>query len=202
MADVAANNGPSGGSGPSGGNGSGKYTGVKGYFLSVFDGIYTTLRGMQITAKYWNFVFSFKPLGIRRERPVTMQYPEVKPDVQVGYRGKHIYVKALCIACHICEKTCPVTCIKMDVEGKGKAAVVKSYKVDYTKCLFCNLCSEVCPVDCLWLGTQYDLTQYSREACMMELLDENNAELRMPEKAKAAKPPKPEKKAEKKVDGE
>jgi NADH-quinone oxidoreductase subunit I len=163
------------------GNGATKYSGIRGYFLSVFDGVYTALRGMQITQKYGNII---------RERPITLQYPDELPDVQPGFRGKHVYVKAKCIACRMCERTCPVDCIAMDVEGKGKSAVVHDYRVDYTKCLFCNLCSEACPVDCLWLSEEFDLSQYSRQACVMSLLDESNAERAMPEKAKVAQPPK------------
>ena len=169
-------------------NHSAKFGGIKGYFLSVFDGLYTTLRGMQVTQKYWN---------ILREKPITLQYPDVRPDVRPGFRGKHVYVKAKCISCRMCMRVCPVNCIEMDIEGKGKEAVVHSYKIDFTRCLFCNYCSEICPTDCLWLSDQFDLSQYARSACKMELLDESNADLEMPEGAKVVKPPKPPKPAAK-----
>ena len=172
-----------------------KFTGIKGYFLAVFDGVFSCLKGMQITLKYWNFLVSFRPLGIQRQRLITLQYPDEIPDVQVGYRGKHVYVKARCIACRMGERACPVDCIAMDIEGKGKNAILHHYTVDYSKCLLCNLCSEACPVDCLWLGTQYDLTAYARSACIVELIDESNAALEMPERCKVAKPPKPPKPA-------
>ncbi|MCX7050219.1 MAG: 4Fe-4S binding protein [Candidatus Sumerlaeota bacterium] len=158
-----------------------KYSGARGYFLAVFDSLWTTLKGMMITLKY---------LNIFKEKPITLQYPDESPNILPGYRGKHVYVKAICIACRMCARACPVDCIAMDIEGKGKSAIVHSYKVDYTKCMFCNLCSETCPVDCLWLDTEFDLTQYAREACTMEMLDESNAALRMPEAAKIAKAPK------------
>ena len=174
-------------------NGSAKFGGIKGYFLSVFDGVFTTLRGMQVTQKYWNIV---------RERPITLQYPDQRPDVRPGYRGKHVYVKAKCISCRMCMRVCPVNCIEMDIEGKGKDAIVHSYKIyaivhsykiDFTRCMFCNSCSEICPTDCLWLSDEFDLSQYARTACKMELLDESNAELEMPEGARVVKPPKPPK---------
>lgn len=163
-------------------------TGIRNYFISAFDGVWTALKGMQITAKYFN---------IFREKPITLCYPDENPDVQPGFRGKHVYVVEKCIACRLCERACPIDCITMDIEGKGKTAIVHGYKIDFGKCLLCNLCSEACPVNCLWLGEEYGLTQYSRAACEMELLDASNADLKMPAKAKVAKAPKKPKPAPK-----
>ena len=68
-----------------------------------------------------------------------------------------------CIACDNCAKACPVDCIYIESEGKGKNAKLTRFEIDYQKCLFCNLCVPPCPVDCIKMGKDFDLTGYTRE---------------------------------------
>lgn len=122
-----------------------------GYFGQVMGGLKTTLKGMKIT---WSHIF---------EPTFTMEYPDVKKALPDSSRGIHEYDVERCIACDNCAKACPVACIYITSEGKGKAAKLTQFEIDYQKCLFCNLCVPPCPVDCIKMGKEFDLTGYSRE---------------------------------------
>ena len=39
---------------------------------------------------------------------------------------------------------------------------------DSTKCMFCALCVEPCPVDCIFMGSNFDLSCYSRDGCIVD----------------------------------
>ncbi|MFC1600870.1 4Fe-4S binding protein [Candidatus Sumerlaeota bacterium] len=132
------------------------------YWRTVWSGITTTCLGLTLTGRY---LF---------RRPVTRLYPEARPPIPDGHRGLHCYEIDKCTACMACLKACPVDCIEVESEGKGKNAEVKAYRVDYAKCLFCNLCCEACPTDCLWLGPDWDLSAYERAGCRANLVGLNS----------------------------
>jgi NADH-quinone oxidoreductase subunit I len=132
-----------------------------GYWRDLWRGIYTTCAGMKLT------------LGYFFTKPVTMQYPEVRPRVADGHRGVHCLDSETCTTCGQCQKACPVDCIEIKSEGKGKSAVLLEYKIDYTKCVFCNLCCEACPTKCIWMGPDWDLSSYDRESCMIDFMKRN-----------------------------
>ena len=121
------------------------------YFADLLSGVSTTLKGMGIT---WSHLF---------EPTFTVQYPEVVKPIPESERGIHEYDVERCIACENCAKACPVSCIYIDSEGKGKNATLTRFEIDYQKCLFCNLCVPPCPVDCIKMGKDFDLTGYARE---------------------------------------
>ncbi len=114
-------------------------------------GVVTTLKGMKIT---WSHIF---------EPTFTLEYPDEKKVLPDSSRGIHEYDVERCIACDNCAKACPVACIYIESEGKGKNAKLTRFEIDYQKCLFCNLCVPPCPVDCIKMGKEYDLTGYSRD---------------------------------------
>ncbi|SRR5258706_1989411 len=122
-----------------------------GYFQDMKAGVSTTLQGMKIT---WSHIF---------EPTFTIEYPDVQKDIPDSERGIHEYDVERCIACDNCAKACPVACIYIESEGKGKAAKLTRFEIDYQKCLFCNLCVPPCPVDCIKMGKEFDLTGYTRE---------------------------------------
>ena len=126
------------------------------YFSDFWAGIATTYLGMQLTMRYF---FS---------RKITMKYPEERPVIPKSHRGLHAYDEAKCILCQLCVQSCPVSCITIESEGRGKDGLVKGYQVDYTKCLFCNLCAEVCPTQCVWLTEYYSLPRASRAECVLQ----------------------------------
>ncbi len=129
---------------------------VENYFGTVWNSIKTTLVGMGVTGKYL-----LSP-------PVTLQYPEEKPEIPDGYRGIHVFEIDRCIACNQCALACPVDCIAIESIGKGKNAVITRFEIDYNRCMFCGLCVEPCPTDCIHMGKSYDLTRYRSEECIVD----------------------------------
>ena len=120
------------------------------YFQKVWNGVRTTAKGLGVT---WRHFIS---------KPYTVQYPEEEPYFSPYERGLHEFEPDKCIICHLCAKACPVDCIYIGEEGKGKTAKLTRYAIDYSKCLFCSLCVDPCPVDCIHMGQQYDLATFDR----------------------------------------
>lgn len=106
---------------------------------------------------------------------VTQQYPEVKPDLPVNYRGVHRLNRdekdrVKCVACMMCATACPARCIsivaqdapKDDPLWAGRDKFPLSFELDELKCIYCGMCEEACPVDAIELTHIYDLTGTSR----------------------------------------
>ena len=127
------------------------------YCADVWAGLFTTCIGMALTIRYF---FS---------KPVTMLYPEVRPEIPRTHRGLHEFDESKCILCRLCANNCPVGCIDIESAGKGKDGMITRYDVDYGRCLFCNLCAEVCPTQCVRLTEEYSMIRGSREACVLHL---------------------------------
>ena len=141
-------------------------TGFATYWRVLWSGIVTTIAGLGVTVKY---LFS---------RPITVEYPDMLPEIPDGWRGLHAFERDRCIVCHQCEQVCPIQCITLEAEGKGKKARLLRYEIDYGRCLFCNLCCETCPTVCIWMTDQWDLACYKRETCVVRLDDKDPDEER------------------------
>lgn len=131
---------------------------MKGYLLDIYQGLFTTLKGLSLTIRY---LFT---------KPVTMNYPEEVWRVPVGYRGFHEYQVDKCIGCYICSKACPADCIYIEVERVGKKLELRRYDIDYGKCLFCNLCCEPCPTKCINMRNAYDMSSTNRNDMIVEFI--------------------------------
>jgi NADH-quinone oxidoreductase subunit I len=128
----------------------------------VWNGLKTTFVGLGVTVPY---LF---------RRPYTLQYPEELPDLPPTERGLHNFEIDKCIACDQCAKICPVDCITIEAEAKGKHARILKYEIDYTKCLFCALCCEPCPTECIHMGPTFDLVGYTRDEVIIDYADRDN----------------------------
>lgn len=128
----------------------------------IVAGLKTTFIGLSITLPYF-----FR-------RPYTLQYPEELPDIPPTERGLHNFEIDKCIACDQCAKICPVDCIAIEADGKGKTARMRKFEIDYTKCLFCALCCEPCPTVCIHMGPTFDLVGYTRDECIIDYADREN----------------------------
>lgn len=101
---------------------------------------------------------------------LTTEYPEERRAMQSRFRGLPALRadpetgEALCVACGLCARICPTSCLEMHVvpseEGDRELGefILKS-----GRCLFCGLCSQVCPVDAITMSQEYELASFNRE---------------------------------------
>lgn len=98
-------------------------------------------KGLSVTGRY---MFN---------RKFTVQYPEEKAPISPRFRGLHALRRypngeERCIACKLCEATCPALAITIEAEPRedGSRRTTR-YEIDLFKCIFCGFCEESCPVD-------------------------------------------------------
>ena len=106
---------------------------------------------------------------------VTMEYPDQRPPIPVGYRGVPTLVKdpqgrEKCVSCQLCEFVCPPKAIRITpgaVDATGPNAHVekapKEFRIDMLRCIYCGYCQEVCPEEAIWLQNVYSLSGYKRD---------------------------------------
>ncbi|MCF6248830.1 MAG: 4Fe-4S dicluster domain-containing protein [Desulfobacula sp.] len=109
------------------------------YFNAVATTLYSIFEGMAVTTSY---LF---------RRPSTIQYPNklekpLEEQLSDRYRGILQVDTSVCIGCRICEKTCPIDCIAINLEKnkETKERFLTRFDIDISKCMFCGLCSENC----------------------------------------------------------
>ncbi len=126
--------------------------------------VWTVLHGMWVTI--WTMVKTYR----RRTFAEIYEYPETPVPVKARYRGFHRFDLTTCIGCEKCAAACPVDCIYIHKEKApvGKGFRINGFAIDYTKCMFCALCVEPCPVDCIFMGSNYDLSCFSRDGCIVD----------------------------------
>lgn len=101
---------------------------------------------------------------------VTLQYPDEKRDMAGRFRGLPSLRadpetgEALCVACGLCARICPTSCLEMHVipseEGDRELG---EFILRSGRCLFCGLCSQVCPVDAITMSGEYELATLERD---------------------------------------
>ncbi|MCF6768089.1 NADH-quinone oxidoreductase subunit NuoI [Thiotrichales bacterium 19S11-10] len=111
----------------------------KNYLKTFF--LWELLKGLTVTGRHF---FSQK---------VTVQYPDEKTPISPRFRGLHALRRypngeERCIACKLCEATCPALAITIESEPRddGSRRTTK-YEIDLFKCIYCGFCEESCPVD-------------------------------------------------------
>jgi NADH-quinone oxidoreductase subunit I len=142
------------------------------YFAGIFNGVWSLLKGMMITGKYF-----FSPWAI-----VTQQYPENRHGH--GKRSKKQLVmfdrfkgevvmphnennQHKCTGCGICEMNCPngtievLTVMNVGEDGKKKRALDKHvYRLGM--CTFCALCVKTCPSDAIVFSQEFEHAVFDR----------------------------------------
>ena len=163
---------------------------IKEYFVSIFKGFYSLIKGMEVT-------------GVELVTPkVTEQYPENRATLKIPERfratleliyDENGYHK--CIACRSCERNCPNQTIHIDTRmvdlpnGKKKMKLDK-YMYDLGSCTFCGLCVQVCPTNAIRFSNDFEQAVFTREKLNKQLnyLPEKDD---APAPAPAAKPAAP-----------
>jgi NADH-quinone oxidoreductase chain I len=128
------------------------------YLADIYQAVSSTLKGMGITIKHiWR-------------KPVTQQYPDERWMLPDRFKGFVFNDINRCNACNQCVKACPVSCIYLETEGKGKDRWMTRYAIDYNKCIWCGFCVEPCPDDALSMSHDYDHSVYMRDRFVYEFV--------------------------------
>jgi NADH-quinone oxidoreductase subunit I len=111
-------------------------------------------------------------------RPVTEQYPEVKPELPLHYRGVHRLNRdeqgrVKCVACMLCATACPANCIAIEAapappEWPDRDKFPATFVLDELRCIYCGMCEEACPVDAIELTHIYDMTAETRDEMLFD----------------------------------
>jgi NADH-quinone oxidoreductase subunit I len=132
---------------------------LRDYIKSLF--LLELLRGLRLTGRY---LFA---------RKFTVQYPEEKTPMSPRFRGLHAQRRypngeERCIACKLCEATCPALAITIEAEPRADGSRrTTRYDIDLFKCIFCGYCEESCPVDAIVESRIYEYCFENREDAIM-----------------------------------
>lgn len=104
---------------------------------------------------------------------ICVQYPEEKTPISPRFRGLHALMsydngEERCIACKLCEATCPASAITIESEKRedGSRRTTR-YDIDLFKCIFCGFCEEACPVDAIVETQHFEYVFESREGSVI-----------------------------------
>lgn len=119
------------------------------------------IRGMILTMR---FLFRKKS---------TLQYPEQKKTLPVGYRGVPRLIREQnsenerCVACKLCEVVCPPRAIFIVPEEhpdlNHKERRPKVFQIDFGRCINCGFCEEACPVEAIEMSQAIEIVGETRE---------------------------------------
>jgi len=148
---------------------------MRDYIKSLF--LLELWKGLSITGRY---LFRKK---------ITVQYPEERAPMSPRFRGVHALRRYAngeerCIACKLCEATCPALAITIEAEPRADGSRrTTRYDIDLFKCIYCGYCQEACPVDAIVETRIYEYAFENRQDAiltkekLLEIGDKNEAQL-------------------------
>jgi NADH-quinone oxidoreductase subunit I len=105
------------------------------------------------------------------KRPVTLEYPEKKKELNENFRGEHALIFEKCTACGTCQRVCPsfgTIEIEKEKNTDGKF-YPKSYTIDLNKCIFCGNCVQHCPFGALQMTKKYELANEKKSSLKLDI---------------------------------
>lgn len=110
------------------------------------------------------------------KRPVTLEYPEKRKELNEKFRGEHALTsdesgKLKCTACGTCQRVCPsfgTIEIEKDKDEDGKF-YPKNYSIDMNKCIFCGNCVQYCPFDAIIMTKNYELADKKKSSLTLDI---------------------------------
>ncbi|MCO4291277.1 NADH-quinone oxidoreductase subunit I [Solitalea sp. MAHUQ-68] len=121
-------------------------------------------QGLTITLKHF-----FK-------KKATIQYPDVKREFSVNFRGIHSLKRddegrERCTACGLCALSCPAEAITMVAAERkpGEEGLYReekyaaTYEINMLRCIFCGFCEEACPKEAIYLDGDIPPASFDRE---------------------------------------
>ncbi len=124
-------------------------------------------------ANFLTTVIKAIPIGLATtfknifKKPITLEYPDVKPDLSPRYRGLHYLARyddgeERCVCCGLCAAACPANCIYMEpYENERGERKAKIYIINEIRCIFCGYCEEACPEEAIFLGREFEFAKYN-----------------------------------------
>lgn len=151
------------------------------YFSNIKDAASSIFEGFSIT------------LSHMMRKPVTIQYPD-RTDIPVSdmlpERSRSFLRVEMdtCTACLMCEKSCPIDCIKITTDKDVELGrVMTGFDIDMAKCMYCGLCTEPCPTGAIHFIPTFERAAYSLEEMIERFVPEGGKVVpyKVPKKEKA-----------------
>ena len=110
------------------------------------------------------------------KRPVTLEYPEKRKELNDRFRGEHALTsdengKLKCTACGTCQRVCPsfgTIEIEKDKGEDGKF-YPKNYSIDLNKCIFCGNCVQYCPFGAIIMTKNFELADEKKSSLTLDI---------------------------------
>ena len=115
-------------------------------------------------------------------KKVTEQYPENRKTLHIAERHRATLIMPhdadgnnKCIACGLCQQTCPNGSISIttktitdDDTGKSRK-VLAEYNYDLGSCMFCQLCVNICPKGAIEFSNEFENAVFDRRKLVKKL---------------------------------
>lgn len=137
---------------------------VRNYFLEIYNGVRSLLRGMKVTGRYF----------LDSGEVVTQKYPENRATLKMfdNFKGELTMPhdennQHACTACNSCARACPngsINVIQTRVTGEdGRSKrILETYIYHLETCSLCGLCVPACDEGAIRFGQDFEHAVFDR----------------------------------------